>query len=310
MCKLAISTADLSKSYGCATAVEHLKLSVPSGTMYGFIGRNGAGKTTAIKMLVGLTRADSGSIRILGREMPGQRVPILERVAYVSESRSLYDRMTGTQMIEFSRRFYRTWSDERAMDFKVRMEVPLDRRLGKLSQGNRTKFALLLAMAQGADVLILDEPTTGLDPISVDAFFKFLTEHVRITGCTVFFSSHQLADVENVADYIGILDQGKLLLEAPLGFVTECRLITVVTDCLPAPLPQSVLSATRKQDCWRIIVTAKEENFIEMVRAASRQVEVSSINLRRLFLELAGKEAQPCTPGSVGSKPVHVFSDY
>jgi ABC-2 type transport system ATP-binding protein len=191
MTKLAISTEALAKTYGDIVAVRGLKLNVPWGSIYGFLGRNGAGKTTTIKMLLGLSRPTSGSAHVLGMDVSRERMAILQRTAFVNEKKAIYPALTPSELVRFSRGFYPTWSDSAVEKYARLFEVPMKQKFEKLSNGNQTKVWLLLALAQGADLLILDEPTTALDPTTVDQLLRVLAEEQK---CTVFFSSHQLEE--------------------------------------------------------------------------------------------------------------------
>jgi ABC-2 type transport system ATP-binding protein len=212
MNELAVGTKDLAKTYGGIRAVSGINLTVPRGSIYGFLGRNGAGKTTTIKMLLGLVRPTAGSARVLGMDARSEHVAILQRTAFVSEKKTLYPSLTPSELVRFNRGFYPTWSDSAVEKYARLLEIPMKQRFEKLSNGNQTKVWLLLALCQGADLLILDEPTTALDPITVDQLMHVLAEDALDRGCTIFFSSHQLEEVERIAEYAGFIDHGKLLM--------------------------------------------------------------------------------------------------
>ena len=216
MNELAIWTENLVKVYPGVRAVDGLSLNVPRGVAYGFLGRNGAGKTSTIRILLGLARPTEGRGTVLGFAVGREQVAILERTAYVSESKTLYGGLTPRELVRFTRGFYPNWSDEAVEKYSRLFEIPMDRPFAKLSQGNRTKVYLLLALSQGADLLVLDEPAMGLDPVVLDEFLRILVQDVVAEGRTVFISSHQLSDVEQIADWIGLIDHGRLLLEARL----------------------------------------------------------------------------------------------
>ena len=176
MNELAIGTKDLAKTYASIHAVSGINLTVPRGSIYGFLGRNGAGKTTTIKMLLGLVRPTAGSARVLGMDVLSEHIAILQRTAFVSEKKTLYPSLTPSELVRFSRGFYPTWSDSAVEKYARLFEIPMRQRFEQLSNGNQTKVWLLLALCQGADVLILDEPTTALDPITVDQLMHVLAE--------------------------------------------------------------------------------------------------------------------------------------
>src|SRR3712207_4623194 len=164
--ELAIETKALVKRYGGVEAVGGLDLAVPRGSIYGFLGRNGAGKSTTIKMLLGMARPTAGEGSILGESITdaGASVEIRRRTGFVSEDKGLYDYMTVGQMIEFARPFFPAWRRDLEEKYLRLFELPEGRKVRALSKGMRTKLALLLALARGAELLVLDEPTEGLDP--------------------------------------------------------------------------------------------------------------------------------------------------
>ena len=185
MTELAIETRDLVKRYGSIAAVDGLSLSVPRGAVYALVGRNGSGKTTTIRMLLDLARPDAGTARVLGMDVHAERVKVLERVGYVSD-RPLLSGWTGEQLVRFNRGFYPRWSDELVARYVRVFDIPMKQKFRNLSRGNQTKMWLLLALAQQPEVLVLDEPTAGLDPVVTDQLLRVLVEDVAAEGRTVF----------------------------------------------------------------------------------------------------------------------------
>ncbi len=303
---LAISSDGLTKDYRRVRAVDELTLRVPEGSVYGFLGRNGAGKTTTVKMLLGLTRPAAGSAQVLGLDIRKGHLAILERTAYVSENKILFDSMTTEELVRFNRGFFPRWSDEAASKYAAQLEIPPRQPFGKLSRGNRTKVCMLLALAQKADLLILDEPTAGLDPVAVDEVLRILIEDHVSRGHAVFFSSHHLTEVERVADWVGILDRGRLRLEARLEDVrSQFRRITASGNGLPSRAVPPVLAWSQSERFWKYIVTRDAEEFAAALREqGAAVVEISPLNLQEIFLELVRKEAL-CTSGSVGATRIN-----
>jgi ABC-2 type transport system ATP-binding protein len=292
MNELAVGTKDLAKTYGDIRAVSGISLTVPRGSIYGFLGRNGAGKTTTIKMLLGLVRPTAGSARVLGMDAHSERVAILQRTAFVSEKKTLYPSLTPYELVRFSRGFYPTWSDSAVEKYARLLEIPMKQRFEKLSNGNQTKVWLLLALCQGADLLILDEPTTALDPITVDQLMHVLAKDALDRGCTIFFSSHQLEEVERIAEYAGFIDHGKLLMEARLDDIkSEFRLITAAGSSLPAQISSQVLSVDVEENFYRYVVTRDAEGFAaELSRNGATVASIATLGLREIFLQLVRKE--------------------
>lgn len=309
MSELAIQTEQLRKAYGKLHALDGLDLRVPSGAVYGFLGRNGAGKTTTIKTLLGLVHSDAGSASVLGMDVRHHLTAILERTAFVSENKILYDGLTPAELLRFCRGFYAKWSDAAAEKYARQLDIPMKQPFAKLSKGNRTKVCLLLALAQNAELLILDEPTSGLDPVMIDEVLRILVEDHAGAGRTIFFSTHQLAEVEQIADWVGIIDRGKLLLEARLDDLRDqFRLILAAGDSLPLTGAPNLVSASHAGRACRYVVSRDADGFAVKLRHNGAQImDISPLNLRELFLELVRKE-DACTSGNSGATPVRVSS--
>jgi ABC-2 type transport system ATP-binding protein len=305
MTELAISTRDLAKTYDAIHAVDGIDLNVPRGSIYGFLGRNGAGKTTTIKMLLGLARPSAGSVHVLGMDVSRDLLAILERTAFVSEKKTLYPSLTPLELVRFSRGFYPKWSDSSVEKYARLFEIPMKQRFEKLSNGNQTKVWLLLALCQGADLLILDEPTTALDPVSLDQLMHVLAEDALDRGFTIFFSSHQLEEVERISEFVGVIDGGKLLIEARLDDIKDqFRLIIAAGNSLPAETSTQVLSVDVEDDFYRYVVTSDAEDFASrLAQNGATVTSVSPLGLREIFLHLVRKE-QLCSSGNAGATRV------
>jgi ABC-2 type transport system ATP-binding protein len=305
---MAIWTEKLVKTYPDVRAVDGLNLNVPRGVVYGFLGRNGAGKSSTIRILLGLARPTEGHGTVLGFPIGREQVSILERTAYVSESKTLYGNLTPRELVRFTRGFYPKWSDQAVRKYSQLLEIPMDRPFSKLSQGNRTKVCLLLALSQGADLLILDEPATGLDPVVLDEFLRILVQDVVSEGKTVFISSHQLSDVEQIADWVGLIDHGRLLLEARLDDIKgQFRWVTAAGTGLPAKPPDALLVASEGNFNKYLVKKNADAFAAELSRQGATIAEVSPLGLREIFLALVRKE-EPCTFGNVGEIAAAVSS--
>jgi len=305
----AIETGGLTKVYGRLRAVDELTLHVPRGSVYGFLGRNGAGKTTTMRLLLGLARPTSGTAHVFGLEAGRQQLEILERTAFVAEGKVLYDYMTPLELVRFASGFYPRWSREAVEKYARVLDIPMRQKFSKLSNGNRTKVCVLLALAQNADLLVLDEPSTGLDPVMIDDVLRVLLDEQTAEGRTVFFSSHQLAEVEQIADWIGIIDQGRLLLEARLEDIkNDYRVVVAGGNGLPVALSAQVVSAVKAERFTRYIITSGAEAFAAGLRQqGAASVEMFPLNLREFFLEIVRKE-DTCTFGKSGAKTGYASS--
>jgi ABC-2 type transport system ATP-binding protein len=217
MMEAVIETSNLSKCYGSVQAVRELNLSVPSKCITAFLGLNGAGKSTTVRMLLGMMEPSSGEGRVLGSRMtdPSESVALRRRVAYVSEDKRLYEYMTVEQILRFTRAFYPDWRADVERELLRIYELPLHRKIKKLSKGMRTKLALLLAFARQPELLILDEPSEGLDPVGIEQLLESLVSR-SAEGTSIFFSSHQIPEVERIADHVCMLDKGRLVIDAAM----------------------------------------------------------------------------------------------
>jgi ABC-2 type transport system ATP-binding protein len=311
MSEAAILTQGLSKSFGAQAAVSDLSLKIQPGAVYGFLGRNGAGKTTTMRMLLGLVRPTKGSARVLGLDptKEPELLRILERVGFVPQRKQLYGWATPAELVWMNRSYFPRWSDEMAAQLAKRLEIPMKVAFKKLSIGNQSKVALLLALAQGAEILILDEPTAGLDPVMVDEILRTLIEDHVSQGRTIFVSSHHLGEVEQICDWVGILEEGRLLLESRLEEIRqEFRLVIASGEGLPVAASPDVVSVTTDGRFRRYVVAREAERFAADLRQHGATIlEITPLGLRELFLHLVRKE-DLCTPGNAGAKLAPVSS--
>ena len=286
-----IETQGLTKSYGSMRAVSSLNLRVQPGRVTAFLGLNGAGKSTTIKMLLGMIQPSSGGGRVLGSSItvPAESVQMRKKVAYVSESKKLYDYMTVEQMIRFTRSFYPDWRSEKADELVSDFQLPLDRRVKSLSKGMRTKLALVLACARRPELLILDEPSDGLDPMAIEQLLELLVRQCS-EGTAVFFCSHQIAEVERIADHVCLLHRGSLLIDASIDDMKNSyRQIDMVFSSPPAKPELNVdgIEGIRSQGrTITVFVSRNAERVIERAKDLSAtSIQVSGVSLREIFLE-------------------------
>jgi ABC-2 type transport system ATP-binding protein len=299
---LAIHTQGLAKFFGRTRAVDGLDLKVPRGAVYGFLGRNGAGKTTTVKTLLGLLRPTAGSAQVLGYDIRRDLLAILERTGFVPENKTLFDSLTPAQLVRFNQGYFPKWSGERVGRYAELFEIPMQVPFSKLSLGNKTKVCHLLALCQGADLLILDEPSIGLDPVITDLLLRVLVEDQVSEGKTVFLSSHQLAEVERIADWVGIIEKGKILLETRLEDIRQnYRLIRAAAETAPAVSSPDLVAEQSSENFRSYLVAREAEEFAAMLRAKGMTIlEISPVSLGEVFLGLTRKEV-PCICGKPGT---------
>jgi ABC-2 type transport system ATP-binding protein len=286
-----IETCDLCKQFGTVQAVSALNLRVARNHVTGFLGRNGAGKSTTIKMLLGMTHPTSGSGLLLGRSItdPKQDLEARRQVAYCGEDKQLYAYMTVQQLIRFTASFYPDWRSDVAARLLDQFQLPPGRKIKALSKGMRTKLALLLALARRPSLLILDEPTEGLDPVAIEELLQTLSG-LPADGTSVFFSSHQISEVERIADRVCIIDRGRLVVDLSLDEIRQDhRRITLSFSSQPPehlfdmPEVRSIETSGRQM----VLVSSHgAEAIVERARDVDAVVvDVAPISLRELFLD-------------------------
>ena len=214
--ELAVSTRDLTKWYGWERALDRVALQVPTGAVYLLVGPNGAGKSTALKILVDLVRPSDGSVDVLGRDVRKQAALVRANVGYVPEHSTWgYGWMRAGRLLEHHSRFFPSWDAEYARHLHSVFEISLDRKVSALSKGQARRVHLAMALAHRPPLLLLDEPTDGLDPVMRDVMLRVLAEHLSDTPTTVILSTHHVTEVEQLADHIGVLRNGELSAQVP-----------------------------------------------------------------------------------------------
>ena len=196
--------------------IGNLDLTVPAGSIYGFLGPNGSGKTTTIRLILGLLRARAGSIRVLEEPMPERAPAVLARIGFVPEQPHLDPTLTVCETMRFREAFYPTWDGDWAGRLLRTFDLDPHHPFGKLSKGQKGKVMMLLALAQRPELLVLDEPTDGLDPVVRRDMLSALIDYVSQHGATVFISSHLVHELERMCDWIGVMDNGRLVSEMPM----------------------------------------------------------------------------------------------
>jgi ABC-2 type transport system ATP-binding protein len=287
-----IETTRLTKRYDDVEALSGLDLRVSPGSIFGFLGRNGAGKTTTIKLLLGIARPTSGEARVFGQSPVDPRggVEIRARAAFVNDEKDLYDYMTVGEIIAFTRSFYPRWSGELEQKYLRRFELSPGREIKGLSRGTRTKLALLLALCRGAELLILDEPTSGLDPAMAEDVLQALVGHVAAQEATVFFSSHQLAEVEQIADHVAIIDRGRTVVAGALDDLrAQYQRIQLVFDADAPDVRIHTPGTHRLERRGRVITilsSGGETALLDELRGyRPASIDVSPVSLKDIFLE-------------------------
>ncbi len=297
MSEAVIEIEGLRKSFGGHTALDGLDLRVPAGSVFGFLGRNGAGKTTTIKHLLGLIKVDGGSARIFGHAVdePSAGVDIRQRIGFVTEEKELYPYMTVEGIIRFTRPFFPGWRRDLEQRYLDLFELPRGKLIPQLSKGMRSKLMMLLAISHGAELLILDEPMDGLDPAVVEQLQRELVAIAAEHCTTIFFSSHQLPDVEQIADHVAIIDRGKTLVCGELDDLkTHYQRLSVVCPAEPPSgigRMEGVESVRRNGRMLSILVSRNADSVAARLRQSPGvAVESFPVTLKEMFLEHVGSD--------------------
>jgi ABC-2 type transport system ATP-binding protein len=286
----AVEIRDLQYRAGKRFEIRDLALNVPSGSMYGFLGPNGAGKTTTIRLMLGLLRPAAGRITVLGGQIPHEAPRILARTGYVPEQPHLYPSLTIDEALRFHAAFYATWDWAWAIELLGAFGLDRTQLLGRLSKGEMGKLEMLLALAQRPELLVLDEPTDGLDPVVRRDVLAALLEYVAQQNATVFISSHLVHELERICDWVGVMDRGRLVVELPMhSFKSGIKRLRVANPpALPGDTPFVVLSrepGTGEAETW--IVRGWQATMTQYFTGVGASLrDVVDLDLEEGFVEL------------------------
>lgn len=305
---LAIETRELEWRAGKSFALQQLSLHVPAGAIYGFLGPNGSGKTTTIRLLLGLLRPSAGGIRLLGHDIPGALHLALLRTGYVPERPQLYPSLTVAESVRYHAAFYPSWDATWAADLQRRFGLEADRVVGRLSKGEMGKLMILLALAQSPELLVLDEPTDGLDPVVRREVLTALLDYVAARQATVFISSHLVHEQERICDWVGVLDDGRMVAELPMSeFRAGIKRLRVrgAASALPA-LPFRVLARRTvlgNDEEWVVRDWRQDmRGAVEALVTGATLREVEDLDLEDSFVELLSAARDSAPSGNDGQE--------
>jgi ABC-2 type transport system ATP-binding protein len=287
MSEPAISIRGLHKSFRHFT-LGPLDLTVPKGAIYGLIGPNGVGKTTTLELMLGMGRNDAGTIHILGLDHVRDEAALKRKIGYVSPDLNYHPWRTVGQVIRFHRGFYPDWDDEYCRNLLDSLQVGVNERTVNLSFGARIKLGLIVALSHRPSLLLLDEPTVGLDVISKQQIFAELLAAVESEERTVLIASHNLGDVERFADHVGIIVNGRLLLEGTTAdLVARYRLVDFLArDAFSPTGIAGLFVQERAAGRWRVLMDI-EGPALEQVKArGASEIGASPVTLEDLFIGL------------------------
>jgi ABC-2 type transport system ATP-binding protein len=291
-----IRTQGLTKYFGAKPAVYELSLEVPRGSVFAFLGRNGSGKTTFIRMLLGLLQPTRGDGSILGEDIRTLRPEARARIGYLTEEHQLYSWMKVRECGEFQAQFYPRWNDKVFRGVIGHFALRPDARVKDLSRGERAGLCLGLTLAPEPELLILDDPALGLDPVARRSLVESMIFLTRRSDRTIFFSSHDLADVERVADYIAVLDRSVLRACCSLEtFRTSVRQVRLQFPGTPPPVPPipGLLQAFRAEGELRLACVHYNGATDKALRALNpEQMETVPISLEDAFISYLGERGE------------------
>ncbi len=298
MSTAAIELHDVQKRLG-KFQLGPISLNVPRGTIYGLIGPNGAGKTTTLDLLMGMGQLDAGDIRILGRDPQKEEVEIKRRTAYVSPDLSYAAWGTVDRALNFVSGFYPDWDHERCARLQTELGVHSSERVAALSFGTRMKLSLIMALSRNAELLLLDEPTLGLDAIARRQLFEELLAFMRHEDRSIFISSHHIADLERFADHAAIVDRGRLLTSGRMDQLVE-RYVQLRVRRHPALAKLSGVFVTKHDEEFALVLV--DTSAIERAALPAAGIEVlgeNSLTLEEIFLALVKPGDAPiAAPGA------------
>jgi ABC-2 type transport system ATP-binding protein len=287
-----IEVAGLTRRFGPKVALDDVRLAVPRGTVFGLVGVNGAGKTTLIKHVLGLLRAATGSVRVFGKDPAADPAGVLVNVGYLSEEPDLPGWMRVGELLRYTRAFYPNWDPAFAEELRESFAIDPAARVKHLSKGQRARVGLVLALAHRPELLVLDEPSSGLDPIVRRDILGAIIRTIAEEGRTVLFSSHLLHEVERVADRVALIDRGRVVFSGALDDIKDSH--HRLTLRFPEPRPQppalaGVLAWEGQGSEWAAVYAGRLDDLQDAVAACgARVVERRVPSLDEIFVARVG----------------------
>jgi ABC-2 type transport system ATP-binding protein len=295
-----IDVRNLSYSYGRTTALRDLSFAVPDGALYALLGPNGSGKTTLLQILIGVRRALAGQVSLLGVDSTALSRRDRGRISYVAESQSLPAWMRLEQLEAYLAPLYPAWDAALARDLRLRFDLDPRRRIGTLSRGERMKAALLCALAPRPQLLLMDEPFTGMDVVVKDELVRGLLESAGREGWSVLIASHDIGELEQLADWVGFLAEGRMRVSEPMERLRQrFKRVTIVGAELPSgagAVEGEWLCVARAGRRLRFITSEGDDDYEARMRRRfpdAERIEVENASLREIFVALASPASEP-----------------
>ncbi|MHC4875058.1 MAG: ABC transporter ATP-binding protein [Planctomycetota bacterium] len=283
-----IEIQNLTRRFDKMAALDNVTLTVPEGGVFGLVGENGAGKSTLLKHVLGLLRAESGNVRVFGLDPVTDSVGVLGQIGYLSEDRDMPDWMRVGALMSYTSAFFPNWDQSFANELRDMFDLDLKQKVGSLSRGQKARVGLLLAIAHRPPLLVLDEPSSGLDPVVRRDILGAIIRTVADEGRTVLFSSHLLDEVQRVSDYVAMLHQGELVLSQPLDDVLQAHHRLVVRFAEPRDSKPDLQGALRCEGDgreWTVICNGHREDIEAQIASGNGEIiERSAPSLDEIFV--------------------------
>jgi len=293
MSESVIKADGLTIRYGRKVAVDDLSMSVEQGAVYSLLGRNGAGKSSLVRVLLGFQPAATGSVQVFGLDAWKQRPELMAKVGYVPETPDAPPRATTEELVRFCSRVETKWDDGACRDRISRAHIPMTQQFGKLSKGQQRLVSLALALGSTPDLLIMDDPTLGLDVVASRTLFEEVIAELADRGVTVFLTTHDLAGVERIATHIGVMKESKLIVDEPLeSLKARFRRVRTTGSVDEERLPKGIRLVSKRLAAVgaETVVTAEGTLFEVGMAGIAPDAEVEPMSLADIFVALAGDE--------------------
>jgi ABC-2 type transport system ATP-binding protein len=284
MTDIALALTDVVKRFGDKQVLNTVSLEVKRGQTVAFLGRNGAGKTTTMRLLIGLLKADGGSISVLGRDPLRDALDVRRRTGYLAEDQSMFGWMTVDEILSFTAPFYPTWDHALAIRYAKLFELPANTKVNWLSKGQTVRLGLLLALAHRPELVLLDDPVSGLDPVMRKEFNRDLITHLQDEGQTIFYSSHLLYEVEPMADQVAILHEGGIVrYEAAETLRQDVKRLIASKDRVATLMQDSQLLDVDHRGSETAVIVASAQKLIAELQAEGCEFRVQDLSLDEIF---------------------------
>lgn len=283
-----IEIQNLERRFGKKDALNKVCLTVPSGGVFGLVGENGAGKSTLLKHVLGLLRAQRGTVRVFGLDPVADPVGVLGQIGYLSEDRDMPDWMQVGALMSYTSAFFPNWDPTFAEELREMFDLDVKQKVGSLSRGQKARIGLLLALAHRPPLLVLDEPSSGLDPVVRRDILGAIIRTVADEGRTVLFSSHLLDEVQRVSDHVAMLHHGELILSEPIDSVLQSHQRLLVRFEEPRETPLTLTAALRCEGEgreWTVICNGRREEVESQIAEGRGEIiERSAPTLDEIFV--------------------------